>query len=160
LTLLLGPNIDFLLNRHNHITFNRYGETVFRLHRDVLQWSRSVVTALVYLEDSNLSNGCTHIVPTSQYLPFVGTPNNGGTWMDEHSVYKDLISQNIPVIAEKGDVLFMDSLMFHSVGMNNSNQTRISLNLAYTSVDELLPLDYSKYRVLVKGERLYRGNIF
>jgi phytanoyl-CoA hydroxylase len=153
---LLGPNIEFTLNRHNHATLNIHN--THRLHRDILQWSRSVITAIVYLEDSNLENGCTEIIPSSHFLPFVGTPNNGGTWMDEHSVYKDLLAQALPIPMKKGGVLLFDSLAFHTVGKNETGRSRKSITLGYHSIDELSD-DNSKYKVLVKGERLYRGNI-
>ncbi|NCS31992.1 phytanoyl-CoA dioxygenase family protein [bacterium] len=82
LEALLGPNIEFLLNRHNSLTFNNKGEIPERLHRDVLQWTRNILTVMVYLDDASVQNGCTRIIPTSHLFPFVGTPNNGGTWMD------------------------------------------------------------------------------
>lgn len=157
---LLGPNIEFLLNRHNSLTFNRRAEISERLHRDVLQWTKNILTVMVYLDKSSIQNGCTRIIPTSQFLPFVGTPNNGGTWMDEHSVYHELISQSVPVEAELGDILIFDSLAFHTVGENHTEESRMSLILGYTAVDELLPLEKNNpYRLLVRGERLYRGNL-
>src|SRR3989338_7413568 len=33
---LLGPNVELVLNRHNHVTFNVPHSASFRLHRDVL----------------------------------------------------------------------------------------------------------------------------
>ncbi|HMQ99054.1 MAG TPA: phytanoyl-CoA dioxygenase family protein [Ignavibacteria bacterium] len=157
LTSLLGPNIEFALNRHNHATVNRI--TNRRFHRDILQWTRSVITVLVYLEKSTLENGCTEIIPSSQYLPYSGKPNNGGTWLDEDSRYADLINQAIPIPMEKGGILFLDSLTFHSVGKNISNNSRMSIALGYHSVDELIGDNHKKTKILVKGKRIYRGNI-
>ena len=37
---LLGPNVELKLNRHNHATLNAPGYNKYRLHRDVLQWTR------------------------------------------------------------------------------------------------------------------------
>lgn len=102
---ILGPNMELTLNRHNHATLNLKGSNRLRLHRDVLQWSRSLVTVILYLDDATIETGCTHIIPGSHYLPFVGTPNNGGTWMDEHSVYASLIDQAIPIPMEQGSIL-------------------------------------------------------
>lgn len=153
---LLGPNIIFTMNRHNHATINI--NTNKRLHRDILQWSRSLVTVILYLEDSHIENGCTEIIPTTQYLPFVGTPNNGGTWMDEHSVYKDLLKQTLPIEMQAGSLLLIDSLTFHTVGINNSKKSRMSIALGYHSVDELATSD-DKFKKIVRGENLYRGNI-
>jgi ectoine hydroxylase-related dioxygenase (phytanoyl-CoA dioxygenase family) len=155
---LLGPNIELVLNRHNHATFNRSGEAVTRLHRDVLQWSRAVITAIVYLDTSTVETGCTRVVPGSQFLPYVGTPNNGGTWMDEHSVFADLINQAVPIPMSKGGVLLLDSLAFHTAGPNRTPSTRLSACCAYHSVDELSGVAPDPKKLLVCGERLYRGN--
>jgi phytanoyl-CoA hydroxylase len=157
LVSLLGPNIHMTLNRHNHATFNRRGDSIVRLHRDVLQWSRSVVTAVLYLDDSTPQTGCTHLIPGSHLLPFVGTPNNGGTWMDEHSVYSDMTSQSLPVPMESGGVLLFDSLVFHTVGENSTSQSRTSVCMAFHSVDELSRAD-DPAKVLICGTLIYRGN--
>jgi phytanoyl-CoA hydroxylase len=158
LVSLLGPNIELTLNRHNHATFNRHGENPVRLHRDVLQWSRAVATVLVYVDPATEETGCTHVVPGSHLLPFVGTPNNGGTWMDEHSVYADLIGQAIPVPMPSGGILMLDSLAFHTVGNNRSDRARRSACCGYHSVDELSGTADDPKKLLVAGERLYRGN--
>lgn len=155
---LLGPNIELVLNRHNHATFNYAGDNEVRLHRDVLQWSRSVVTVFIYLDAATEENGCTHVVPGSHFLPFVGTPNNGGTWMDEHSVFVDLIAQRVPVPMEAGGVLLLDSLVFHTAGNNRTSESRRSICCAYHSVDELSGVEVDPKKILVCGEKLYRGN--
>jgi|SRR5919205_261699 ectoine hydroxylase-related dioxygenase (phytanoyl-CoA dioxygenase family) len=155
---LLGPNIELVLNRHNHATFNRTRENKVRLHRDVLQWSRSVITVFVYLDAATEENGCTQVVPGSHFLPFVGTPNNGGTWMDEHSVFADLIDQCVPVPMPSGGILFLDSLVFHTAGHNSTEKPRCSVCCAYHSVDELSGVRADPKKILVCGEKLYRGN--
>ena len=155
---ILGPNIELVLNRHNHATVNTADDVLVRLHRDVLQWSRSLVTAIFYLEDSDMDSAPTMLIPSSHYLPFVGTPNNGGTWMDEHSVYGDLAAQAISIPMRAGSVLIFDSLVFHTVGPNYTNRSRMSIAAGYHSVNELEPNKFSQTRVLVHGENLYRGN--
>lgn len=155
---LLGPNIELVRNRHNHATVNYKGSISRRLHRDILQWSRSLVTVLLYLEESTLDNGCTEVIPTSNYFPFVGKPNNGGTWMDEHSIYTGLINQSLPIPMPKGGILLIDSLCFHTVGENRTDNTRMSITMGYHSVDELSKLNDDSDRVLVCGERIYKGN--
>lgn len=155
---LLGPNIQLVLNRHNHATINRGGLMSRRLHRDVLQWTRNVITVVLYLEEATVENGATLVIPGSQYLPFVGTPNNGGTWMDEHSVYHGLIDQAVPVPMPKGGLLAFDSLMFHACGQNKTRNTRMAVTMAYHSVDELHSPAAHPQRILVRGEPLYRGN--
>lgn len=155
---LLGPNIELVLNRHNHATVNSHGNTKFRLHRDILQWSRSVVTVIVFLDDADTDNGCTHLIPGSHFLPFIGTPNNGGTWMDEHSVYGDLLEQALPIPVSRGGVIMFDSLVFHTIGENRSDRTRMSVCMGFRSVNELSGVKNDPKCMLVLGDRIYRGN--
>lgn len=156
---LIGPNIEFVKNRHNHATVNTARDTQFRLHRDVLQWSRGIISIIIYLDDANVDSGATYIIPTSQYLPYVGTPNNGGTWMDEHHVFASLLNQAVQIEVKRGGILIFDSLAFHSVGKNKGVDTRMSIAGGYASTDELVPLIDGALREIVRGERLYRGSI-
>jgi ectoine hydroxylase-related dioxygenase (phytanoyl-CoA dioxygenase family) len=158
LSSLLGPNIEFVKNRHNHATVNSSQDTKERLHRDILQWSRNIVSLIIYLDDSTEASGATKIIPGSQYLPYVGTPNNGGTWMDEHHVFASLIDQAVSIPVKSGGVLVFNSLAFHTVGKNITNETRRSIAAGYTSVDELLTVENITQREIVLGERLYRGS--
>lgn len=157
---LLGNNIVFLTNRHNHGTAHSgHPAEPPRLHRDILQWSRSLVTVLVYLEDSCVENGCTHVVPGSHYLPFIKAPSQtGGTWMDEHTEFRSLLDQAVPIPMAKGSILTLDATVFHTAGENKDGKTRTSITLAYRSVDELNFNPDKKRTILVSGEYLYRGN--
>ncbi|MDB5066931.1 MAG: hypothetical protein JWM18_3365 [Chloroflexi bacterium] len=75
---VLGPNIELVENRHNHVSIYRAASTD-RLHRDILQWSRSILTVLVYLSDCTDLDSATRVVPGSHLWPCIGKPNNGGT---------------------------------------------------------------------------------
>lgn len=157
---LLGPNVVYLLNRHNQAAVNHPGTAAPRLHRDILQWSRGLVTAVVYLEESTVANGCTQLVPGSQYLPFVGVPqpDGGGTWMDEHPEFADLLDQALPIPVPAGGVLLFDALAFHTVSANTSDSSRMSLVLGFRSADELDRNPDHSRQILVSGGHLYRGN--
>lgn len=154
---LLGPNVVLVLNRHNHATPSRNGETAVRFHRDVLQWSRPVLTAIFYLEPAGVSEGCTWVLPGSQYLPQTGIPNNGGTWLDEQEDIASMQEHALPVPVSAGDVLLFDSLMFHSIGLNTSSATRWTVILAFRSVDELAAAREPTVQLL-EGAFIYRGN--
>src|SRR6266436_2962872 len=69
---LLGPNIDFLRNRHNHATIGLEPTYRCRLHRDILQWSRNIVSVIVYLDDCSECRSATRVIPGSQLLAVVG----------------------------------------------------------------------------------------
>lgn len=156
---LLGPNVCVLRNRHNHATVNRPGDVPFRLHRDIVQWSRPVVTAVVYLEDARVDNGCTHVVPGSHLAAFAGMApdGGGGNWADDHAEYEAFEPQALPIAMPAGGVLLFDSLLFHSVGTNSAGGSRLSVTFAFHSVDELDDAAH-RHRVLLCGERIYKGN--
>jgi len=156
---LLGPNVIVLQNRHNHATTNRRGDIPFRLHRDIVQWSRPVVTAIVYLEDTTIDNGCTHVVPGSHLAAFAGMApdGGGGNWADDHPEYGAFEVQALPVPMPAGGVLLFDSLLFHSVGTSTTGDTRMSATFAFHSVDELDDSP-TPHRVLLCGEHIYKGN--
>ncbi len=148
---LLGPNIELLLSRHNHATRNLAGDFRFALHRDTLQWSRNFITALIYLEEATTERGATHVVPGSHLLPFAevqDAPVGGqtSTWAASHAQYDHVRRQALPVPMPAGGVLLIDSLLFHSVGINATASTRLSMTFAFHSVDE--------NRDTVRGEHL------
>ena len=148
---LLGPNIDFVRNRHNHVYLRDRDSTAsLELHRDVRHWSRTIVTVLVYLEDTHLENGCTHVVPGSHILPDFVDLNDGDP------LHQIALDQVIPVPMKAGGLLAIDSMIIHSAGKNQTDGTRMSMTLGYHTVDEL-SLDNPK-RILVRGERIYKGN--
>ena len=151
LEALLGRNIEFLRNRHNHVYLRDKGSThSLEMHRDVRQWSRTIVTVLVYLEKTTLENGCTRLIPGSHLLPDLSLDG------DECSQNR-LIRQVVPIPMPAGGMAAIDSFILHSAGPNQTDSTRMSMTLGYHSVDELAGYDNPR-RVLVRGERIYRGN--
>ena len=161
---MLGPNIEFHLSRHNHVTLNRRGDNKegqggMGYHADCLQWSRPIITTIVYLDESTIENGATILIPSTHTLPHIGMPpgGRGGNWLADHSEYLELKNQGIPVPMPKGGVLFFNGLLFHTAGVNHTDNSRMSITLGYRSVDELSK-DGMEVCNLVRGERLYRGN--
>ena len=161
LSSILGPNIVFVKNRHNHATVNNHaGEPLEGLHRDILQPTRGLVTAAIYLQDSTLKNGATRIIPGSHELPYVGVPqaDGGGTWMSDHAEYDGMEDQAISVPIPKGGVLLFNGLTFHGLGSNYSGESRISMTLGFRSEDELDAQPDESRQVIVAGQHIYRGN--
>lgn len=156
---ILGPNIEIAKFRHNHSTLNRRDDIPYRLHRDIQHWTRALVTLIIYLERSTVTNGCTHIIPTSQFLPFEGpqSGDGGGNWADEHELAGSLIEQALPIPMDRGGVLLIDSLAYHSVGINSTNASRMSVTFALHSVDDLSNSEDDPNRILLIGKRIYKG---
>lgn len=155
LTSLLGPNIELVTNRHNHVTVLRT-PTVGRLHRDILQWSRSILTVLIYLSDCTESASATRVVPGSHLWPCRGAPNNGGTWLDEAAPYMALGDQAVAVMARAGDALLLHGQLYHARAGGSAASPRVVLTLAYRSVDELAG-EAAYGCQLVSGRRIHRG---
>ena len=167
---LLGPNIEFMLNRHNHIYMrDRKSLASIELHRDCKVWSRNLLSVLVYLEDTHLENGCTHVVPGSHHLPALSNfayirergassrGARGGTPRTKDELFQMAWSQAIPLPMPAGGLVAMDGLLLHAAGKNRTDGTRMSMTLGYHSVDEFSLPDDRKH-VLVRGERTYGGN--
>lgn len=154
LEALLGPNIELVTNRHNHAALHLAGDGSAYLHRDVLQWSRTIVTVLFYLEGTTVENGCTHVVPGTHLLPGLPSLAVG----DEAAVREaDILGQAVPVPMPAGGLLALDGTLIHTAGPNTTAGTRLSLTAGYHSVDELSAVPNPK-RVLVRGTSLYLGN--
>jgi phytanoyl-CoA hydroxylase len=153
---LLGPNIELITNRHNHATLNPPSRGYTGLHRDVLQWSRDIVTVIFYLEEATVENGCTHAVPGTHLFNWIQNP---GTKTSVESVITDEIrQQEIPLPSPAGGLAVIDSQIFHRVGTNLSTGTRTSMTMGYVSVDELAGVK-DPYRIQVRGTVAYGGNV-
>ncbi|MEU7840074.1 phytanoyl-CoA dioxygenase family protein [Micromonospora sp. NPDC049114] len=156
---VLGPAVDVVLNRHNHATLNNADDIPFRLHRDIQQWSQPLVAVFFYLEPATVMNGCTHVVPATHRLPYVGPQSNdgGGNWADEHDEYRHLRGQELPLEMPAGGVLLLNCLCFHSVGRNMTSHSRRSAVFACRSSDELSQLENPAV-IRLFGQRRFVAN--
>ena len=116
---LLGPNIEMLTNRHNHATLRLADDGGVYMHRDILQWTRSIVTILFYLEETTVANGCTMIVPGTHLLPGMGTLS---LEQDETARQSGILEQALPVPMPAGGLLAIDSLVIHGPGQNTDQR--------------------------------------
>jgi ectoine hydroxylase-related dioxygenase (phytanoyl-CoA dioxygenase family) len=155
---LLGPDVEYMLNRHNHLTLRRQDDRTamsIELHRDVSNWSRTICTILFYLEDTNLENGCTQIIPGSHLLPNVapGRKAEDDPWWIASGLLEQRLSIPMPAVG----LLAIDSMLLHAAGRNRTAGTRMTLTGGYHVVDHHAG-DWDPKRVVVCGERVYRGN--
>jgi len=152
---LLGPDIELILNRHNHATLRLADEGTDYLHRDILQWSRGIVTVLFFLEETTVENGCTQVIPGTHLL-FPGFRSVNIT-EDEALRRAEILDQTVPVPMPPGGMLVIDSLLIHGAGRNRTEGSRMSMTMGYHSADELSNVENPR-RVLVRGEHRYLGN--
>ena len=154
LNSLLGPNIEIVKNRHNHATLNRSTTRTDSFHRDVAQWTRGILTVIFYLEEATYEKGCTLVIPGTHLLPGLDSMHH----LDREDLVKkaDIVDQAVPVPMPAGGMLAINSLIFHRIGANTTHDTRMSMTFGYHSCDELSGAD--EKRVLIQGERIYRGN--
>jgi ectoine hydroxylase-related dioxygenase (phytanoyl-CoA dioxygenase family) len=150
---LLGPNIEILRNRHNHATLRTASAGGVYMHRDVLSWTREIVTIIFYLEETTLENGCTEVIPGTHLFPWTDHPLE----KDENVARMGILNQGVRAPMPAGGMLLLDSLVFHSAGENRTDGTRLSMTFGYHSVNELAGVEDPK-ALLVRGRRIYQGN--
>ena len=153
LKTLLGPNIAVIRNRHNHVMLHSATVNSAYMHRDAFSWTRSSVTAMIFLEETNLENGCTEILPGTHLLPWLELPLEE----NEKFLQMGLQEQVVRLPMSVGGIMLLDSCVCHSQGINHTDGTRMSITLGYHSLDELAGIEDSK-SMLVCGNRVYKGN--
>lgn len=100
------------------------------LRRGWEHYANEFVSAAVFLDEANLSNGCLEIVP--------GRHQRTGADREFHELTMDEahLMQFEPVTAAPGDVLFMNALAPHRSGKNVSGVSRRVIYLTYNRLEE------------------------
>ena len=157
---LLGPNIDFVRNRHNHATVAVEPSYRSRLHRDILQWSRNLVSVIVYLDDCTETRSATRVIRGSQLFALVKhrTTAEPG-WTNTTSTLTSCISGCPSLHPLETPCCWTVWCSMREYLGSDRNPRRV-ITLAYTSVDELLQDEDLRSRVLVRGRRLSRGGSY
>lgn len=158
LQALLGPDVELMLNRHNHLTLRRRDDRTamsIELHRDVTNWSRTICTILFYLEETSVENGCTHLIPGSHLLPNLapGRKAEDDPWW----IGSGLLEQRIALPMPAGGMVAIDSMLLHAAGRNRTEGTRMTLTAGYHVVDHHAGA-WDPKRAVICGQRVYRGN--
>ena len=94
---LLGPNIALLTNKHNHIMVRPPGSEFVYWHSGEEPYNYTLITALIYLEESTLENGCVRIVPGSHMRPFRRSRRPSESFLES-----DLYNRSLPVPMPRG----------------------------------------------------------
>ncbi len=117
-------------------------------HNGLRVWDR------LYLEDTQLENGCTLVIPGTHHIPAFW---NLEDLREDETLYQIFLSQTIPIPMSAGGLLAIDGLILHAAGLNRTERTRMSMTLGYHSVDHFSEVEDPK-RILIRGERVYEGN--
>ena len=150
---LLGPNIELLTNKHNHIMVRPPGSEFVYWHSGEEPYNYTLITALIYLEESTLENGCVRIVPGSHMRPFRRSRRPSESFLES-----DLYNRSLPVPMPRGGILLFNDCCFHGSGVNNSTGSRRSMTLGYRSHDAHDVVKEDPEKILISGERIYTGH--
>ena len=102
---LIGPNIEVIRNRHNHVMLRTARGGHVYMHRDAFNWTASSVSVIMYLEETNLDNGCTEVVPGTNHLPYAELPLEE----NEKILRSGLLDQHVRVPMPSGGILALNS---------------------------------------------------
>ena len=148
---LLGPNVELLTNRHNHLMVRPPGSEVVPWHHQV--WGIPYVSVLVYLDGSTWENGAVRVIPGSHRFPFPRAHRFTPEEIAADPLFRQYVTAPVPA---GGLLIFYDHLL-HSAGPNRSAGPRRSMTLAYCAVDELGSAQPPN-RICARGERVYAGH--
>ena len=150
---VLGDNIELLTNKHNHIMVRPPNSAPVPWHSGEELYEPTLITALIYLEESTIDNGCVHLVPGSHLRPFTKPRRPGGDFRRN-----PLYQRSLPVPMPAGGVLLFNDCCFHGADVNRSNGSRRSMTLGYRTHDSHDVLKDDPEKILVRGERTYTGH--
>lgn len=154
LEIALGPNIDLLTNKHNHLMVRPPQSGIVPWHSGEEAYEPTLVTALIYLEESTIENGCVRIVPGSHHRPFRQQRRYPGGDFHTHALYY----RALPVPMPRGGILIFNDSCFHGADVNRSPHSRRSMTLGYRAHDAHDVSKEDPEKVLVRGERTYTGH--
>ena len=134
---LIGPNVKF---HHCKINLKLPGsDTAVAYHQDFLftpHTNDDVITALLFLDDVSLNNGCLRVVPGSHTGPlfslFEGARFTGAVSAEEEARLK---ARSVPVTGKAGSVCLMHTRLAHGSAANASGQPRGLYICVYSAAD-------------------------
>ena len=151
---ILGPNIELLTNKHNHLMVRPPKSYAVPWHSGEKTYNPVLFTALIYLEDSTIENGCIRIVPGSHQRPVDNVRSSSRTCFSSNQFY----FKALPVPMPRGGILLFDDRLYHGADINHSQSSRRSMTIAYRTHDAHNVIKDDPEKILVRGERIYTGH--
>jgi len=154
---LIGPDVKF---HHCKINLKLPGaRTEVNYHQDFAYTPHTnddIVTALLFLDDVDESNGCLTVVPGSHKGPvlslFEGERFTGAVAPDEE---KKALAASIPCLGKAGSVCLMHTRLLHGSAANGADKSRGLYICVYTAADAV-PIARNPMPSLNEG-RIVRG---
>ena len=163
LEAILGPHIELLTNKHNHLMVRPPGSPPVSWHYGEPYSQPRLITAIIPLGDTTIENGCTRFVPGSHVNPLEPDPHRTDVArmrrVNELPFQEtELYRLSVPVPLRRGQVILFDNSVWHGSGVNATDQDRRSMTLAYVShvLHDTHKDDPEK--LLVRGQRAYSGH--
>lgn len=153
---ILGPNVEVLTNKHNHVMVRPAGSYPVPWHAGEEPYDHTLITGLIYLEESTLKNGCVRIVPGSHNRPFLN-PRRPQARRDDF-YHNDHYYRALPVPMPRGGVLLFNDCCYHGSDTNRSAHSRRSMTVAYRAHDAHDVVKDDPEKILVRGEKVYTGH--
>ncbi len=141
---LIGPDIGL---HHSKLNMKppHVGSAV-EWHQDLAYFPHTnddLVTALIYLDDATLENGCLQVIP-GLHKAYLDHHDEDGRFsgLITDRLFQDETSRAEPLAAPAGSVILMHCLLPHSSLPNRSSKGRRTLIFEYRASDAL-PILYS-----------------
>ena len=151
---VLGPNIELLTNKHNHLMVRPAGSFPVPWHSGEEPYDHLLITVIIYLEESTLDNGCIRLVPGSHMRPFNRTRRPKPDSFQE----SDLYYRSVPMPMPKGGVLLFNDSCFHGSDKNRNHQSRRSMTLGYQAHNVHNVIKEDPEKILLRGKKTYIGH--
>lgn len=133
LSQIIGPNVQ--LHHSKMLVKPPEKGAAFPMHQDYPYFpheQHSMLAASVHLDNTDLENGCLHVVPGSH---LEGPLTHVGMHYLNHKEYP--VSMGTACPAQAGDVLFFNYLTIHGSEANRSNRTRRNILFQYRDPADL-----------------------
>lgn len=153
---IIGPNIEILTNKHNHIMVRPGGSYPVPWHSGEEPYDHMILTGLIYLEESTMENGCIRIVPGSHNRPFINKrrpQKQRDDFRDTDHYYR-----SVPIPMPRGGVLLFNDCCFHAADKNFTDRSRRSMTVAYRAHDAHDVIKEDPEKILIHGKKAYNGH--
>jgi len=137
---LLGPELMLALTHHNCVMTkqSRYS-SMTGWHRDIRYWSferAELVSIWLALGRETVSNGCLLVLPSTNTMEFRDDQLDAAKFLrTDIAENQPLLSTQVAVELDPGDVLFFHCRLFHAAGLNLSPVTKFSPVFTYYAAD-------------------------